>query len=33
MDFLRPDDGSNKWGSYILDSRVTVGMSVHVWDA
>jgi lipoprotein-anchoring transpeptidase ErfK/SrfK len=33
MDFLRPDDGSNKWGSYILDSRVTVGMLVHVWDA
>lgn len=33
MDYLRPDDGSAVWGSYIEHSRVTIGMVVHVWDA
>jgi peptidoglycan hydrolase-like protein with peptidoglycan-binding domain len=33
MDYLRPDDGSSQWGSYINNSRVTLGMTVHVWDA
>lgn len=33
MDFLRPDDGTGRWGSYIEDSLVTIGMPIHVWDA
>ena len=33
MDFLRPDDGTGAWGSYVNDSLISVGMPVHVWDA
>jgi hypothetical protein len=33
MDYLRPDDGTRQWGSYIENSRVTIGMTIHVWDA
>lgn len=33
MDYLRPDDGSGEWGSYVHDSLVTLGMTIHVWDA
>lgn len=33
MDYLRPDDGTGRWGSYVLASRVTIGMTIHVWDA
>lgn len=33
MDYLRPDDGTRAWGSYVDASRITVGMTIHVWDA
>ena len=32
MDYLRPDDGTRSWGSYVNDSLISVGMPVHVWD-